>query len=111
MASTLQAQGNNNAPVFTTEPTIRTVSSGSTALTGGTTTDVSTFTRNANERVDAALFVTNNTLNVAFTDGTTIAIDGVVSEFRRTATANQAKLSLICGATGRTADWMVLGFV
>lgn len=111
MASVLESAGNNKAPVYTTQPTIRTISSGQTALTLGTTTDVSTFTQNSSERVNAGLFVTDDVLDVIFCSSTVVPIDGVVAECRRTANAGEAMLSLICGGTGRTVDWMVLGYV
>jgi hypothetical protein len=111
MAQDLQSGGNNNAPVYTTIPVQRTISSGTTAMVALATTDVSTVTRNAGERIVPAGFITDAVANVGLTQGVTISGDGIAMELRCTAVANQVKLTLICGATGRTLDWMVLGFV
>lgn len=109
MTDFLTSGGAGAAPVFLTAPVVRSISSGSTGMTALATTDVATVTRTAGERILPSGFITDAVANVAWGDGFSISVDGIAFELRRTTNANEFKLTLICGATGRTLDWMILG--
>lgn len=91
----------------------RIAANGQTALGIAAVVDVTTLTRQPNERLIPMGFVTDDVANIPFADETGaigIGADAVILQMRKTGGGiNQAKLTLRSGISGRTCDWLVMG--
>jgi hypothetical protein len=88
----------------------RRVAFGSTVVAAASTVTVATVVRLSNERLSAALFVTNNVAGLAFSQGLGIVVGGVRIFFQRTAVAAQFDVMIENSdpLLARTVDWSVI---
>jgi hypothetical protein len=90
----------------------RVVASGQTSVAAASTVDLTTITRNANERLQILGFVTEDTAGIQFSESIDVlAGDKVGYFFERTANAGEvkARATNTHATLARTLDWVILG--
>jgi hypothetical protein len=100
--------------ILVTAGKLRIVASGTVNIAAVTTVTQGPFTRVANERLQAFVFVQQDVAGLQWSDEQAVAAAVEIAyHFQRTANANEAELQIRNGnaASARDVDWLVLGIV